>query len=124
MIIFDHRFAAPGLWNANLHFLCSQLQQITITGYDRHLHTLLLTARRQCTQNIICLIAFLRYRWNLHGFQHLFDHRYLFPEFLRHRMACTLICLIHLVPERWRMKIKGYRQILRLFLIQNPKHNI
>ena len=124
IVIFNFRPSRLGLRNPDLNMLIGDLQQITVPRHQRHFKTRPLRFFCQRSQNIIGLQTRLLHNHNPHGFQDFLHHGNLLPQLFRHRFSGSLICPIHLMAEGGGMDVKGNRQIVRLFLLQNLKHNI
>jgi len=100
------------------------LQQIPVTGHQRYLHSVCRRLFRQRSQNVIRLQTCLFHNDDIHGLQHIFHHRQLFYQLLRHRLSRTLVGFIHLMAESRGVHIKCHRKKIRLLLLQNFKHDI
>ncbi len=124
VIVLNLRPPHPGLGNPDFDTLRGNLQQIPVPGYQGHLHPPSLRLFGQSPQNIVRLQARLFHNGDFHGLKHFLHHRYLLPQFLRHGLAGALVRLIHLMAEGGRMHVKGHRQIIRMFLLQDLEHYI
>ena len=124
VVILHLRSAALGLGNADANVIRRHLQKIPVTRHESDLHPLPLRALRKGSQNVVRLQARLLHHADPHGKKQFLHHRHLFPQFRGHRFSRTLVLLVDLVPEGGRMDVKSHRQVVRLFLLQNLKHDI
>ena len=104
--------------------LIRNLQKIPVPGHQRHFHAIRRGLPGQGSQNVICLQPLLLHNHHIHGPQYVLHHRHLLPQFLWHGLPGTFIRFIHQMSEGGGMYVESHRQIIRLFLFQNFKHNI
>ena len=124
IVIVDRRHALRRLRKTDLDLLIRKLQEVAVTGDDRHLHALLLAALRDGAEQVIRLVAALHEERNVHRTQHLLHQRNLLVQLRRHRLPCPLIGVKHLMAECRLMHIEGHRQMIRLLLIQHLQKDI
>ena len=124
IIVIDRRHALRRLRQTDLDLLIRELQEVAVTGDDRHLHALLLAALRDGTEQVIRLVAALHEERNVHRTQHILHQRNLLVQLRRHRLSRPLVGIKHLVAEGRLMHIEGHRQMIRLLLIQHLQKDI
>ena len=117
VIIFHLCLSAFGLRNPYQYMIGGKLQKIPVTRQDRCIHPLLFRQPGNGSQQIICLVSFLRDNSHTHRCQNLFDQRNLFPQFFRHRFSRSFVSIIHFMTERRSMKVECNCQIFRFFFL-------
>ena len=101
-----------------------ELQQVPVSGNDAHLHTRLRRLQRDRADQVIRLIALQHHQRNIHCAEDLLDKRNLFLKLLGHCFSGPFIFGVDLVAESGRFHVKGDRQVLGLFFIQDPEQDI
>ena len=124
IVVIDRRHALRRFRQADLDLLIRELQEVAVTGDDRHLHALLLAALRDGTEQVIRLVAALHEERNVHRAKHLLHQRNLLVQLRRHRLPRPLVGIKHLMAEGRLMHIEGHRQMIRLLLIQHLQKDI
>ena len=124
IVVIDRRHALRRLRKTDLDLLVRELQEVTVTRDDRHLHALLLAALRDGTEQVIRLVAALHEERNVHRPKHLLHQRDLLVQLRRHRLPRPLIGVKHLMAKGRLVHIEGHRQMIRLLLIQHLQKDI
>ena len=124
IILLNLSSAPLSLWDSNLDFVSSQLEQISITRNYCHIITSSFSTTRHSTQQIVSLKSRFGNNWNIHSTKHFLGIWHLLMKFVRHAFSGALVSSIHLVAEGWRLLVKCNCQMIRLLHINEAKHHI
>ena len=75
-------------------------------------------------QQVVGLPALQLVPADVHGVQHLFQHRHLGGQLLGHALALGLVALVDQMAEGGGLQIEGHGQPLGLFLVQQLEENV
>ena len=104
--------------------LVDELERVLVPGDDDGLAPLGGIDPGHGAQEIVRLPALQLTAADVHGVQHLLQHRHLDSQLLRHPLALGLVVRERLVPEGGRAHVKGHRQTLGLFLVQQLEQDV
>ena len=102
----------------------NELQGVLVPGDDNGIAALGGVHPGHGAQQVVCLPALQLVAANVHGIQHLFQHRHLDGQLLRHSLALSLVLSVGLVAEGGGAHVKGHRQPLGLLLVQQLEQDI
>ena len=101
-----------------------ELEGVLIAGDDHRIAPLLPVHPRHGAQKVVRLPALQLVPPDVHGVQHLLQHRHLDGQLLRHPLALGLVPGKGFVPEGGGAHVEGHRQPLGLFLVQQLEQDI
>ena len=96
----------------------NELQAVLIAGHHHTLPALRLALAGDGTDQVVRLITCHLIAGDVHGVQHLFQHRHLHRQLFRHPLALGLVVLVCLMAEGGLAPVKGDAQRLRLLLLR------
>ena len=94
-----------------------QLQAVPVAGDHDALPTLAAADPPHGADDVVGFPALAFIDGNPHGCQHLFHHRHLHSQLLRHAMAGSLIAVILQMAEGGAVEVEGHAESIRLFLL-------
>ena len=101
-----------------------QLQGVLVPGDDHRVPPLLPVPPRHGAQQVVRLPALQLAAADVHGVQHVLQHRHLNGQLLRHPLALGLVLGKRLMPEGGRPHVERHRQPLGLFLVQQLEQDV
>ena len=124
MKIFDGCLTFGCFGKPDHDFFCCQLQKVSVSGKNGHIHSLLFAFFGKGSKKVICLIATFGYNFDSHGSKHFLDQRYLFSQFRWHRLSGSFVLTVDFVSESGLMNIKSHCKIIWFFFIQYTEKNV
>ena len=104
--------------------ITDQLQRIAVTRHDDSLHSLCSRLRRQCTDDVICLVVIQLEERNPKCLRQFLQQRNLGDQLLRRLIARPLVLRIERRTERRAALVKGDDDLRRIeFLEQLHEHH-
>ena len=94
----------------------NELQAVLVAGDHHAVPAVRLALAGDGADQVVGLPALLLITGNVQGVQHLFQHRHLDPELLRHGLAGGLVGLRRLMAEGWSVDVEGDAQRVRRLL--------
>ena len=94
----------------------NELQAVLVAGDHHAVPAVRLALAGDGADQVVGLPALLLITGNVQGVQHLFQHRHLDPELLRHGLAGGLVGLRGLMAEGWSVDVEGDAQRVRRLL--------
>ena len=107
-----------GGYQFDLGMVGNELQAVLIAGHHHTLPALRLALAGDGTDQVVRLITCHLIAGDVHGVQHLFQHRHLHRQLFRHPLALGLVVLVCLMAEGGLAPVKGDAQRLRLLLLR------
>ena len=113
--------AHAGGHQLDLGVVGDELEGVLVPGHQHAVPPGRLALPGESAQQVVRLPSGQLVAGDVHGVQHLFEHRHLLGQLLRHGVAGGLVGLVGLVAEGGSVDVEGHAQRLRLLLLRQPQ---